>query len=332
MLNAGSARTHRAPGKLMLFGEYAVLHAHRALMVAVDRHATCRVSPPATPDAVTVEAGRHGTLRWPDGDALPFARALFAHVAPPPSTYHLDSAALHADTAAGRRKLGLGSSAATTAALAAAIGVADPMAVYRHAHAAHRAVQGTGSGADVAASALGGALAYAWSDDPTRCATPVADGSATIEQLAPTLDVIHAVWSGDSASTPALVGAVDAWRQRDPTGHAARIDAIAAAADAGIEAWRAGDRVALTAAAAAGRDALAALGNSSGVALWTETHHALDAIAARHGAVVKSTGAGGGDLAWLCGPDPATEEAARAALAAAGHLTFRFAIDRVGAR
>ncbi|MEZ4436364.1 MAG: hypothetical protein R3F65_28525 [bacterium] len=280
-------------------------------------------------DAVTVEAGRHGTCAGPTATRCP-SPAPLARVAPPSATYHPRQrrpARRHRrrrwpprqqrrDHRRARRRDRRPRSDGD----------------HRRRYAAHRAVQGTGSGADVAASALGGALAYAWSDDPTRCAAPVADGSATIERLAPTLDVIHAVWSGDSASTPALVGAVDAWRRRDPTGHAARIDAIAAAADAGIEAWRAGDRVALTAAAAAGRDALAALGNSAGVALWTETHRALDAIAARHGAVVKSTGAGGGDLAWLCGPDPATEEAARVALAAAGHLTFRFAIDRLGAR
>lgn len=64
----------------------------------------------------------------------------------------------------------------------------------------------------------------------------------------------------------------------------------------------------------------------------TETHRALDAIARRSGAVVKPTGAGGGDLAWLCGPDPASEAAAGAALHAAGYSTFRFAIEARGAR
>ncbi|MCB9528150.1 MAG: hypothetical protein R3F65_02505 [bacterium] len=324
-------RLVRAPGKLILLGEYAVLDGAPALVVAVDRHATCVIEPSAE---VIVDAGEHGSLRWPgEGTTLPLVRALFAAHPPPPGRYVLRSDALHADTPDGIRKLGLGSSAATTVALAAAVlgeGI-DPAAIYGAAQAAHRRVQGTGSGADVAASTRGGAMAYRWFNEPGH-GIDAADGSAVIEALSSPFDAIHAIWSGDSASTPRLVAAVDAWAKRDPIAHRRCLEAIAAAAAAGIAAWKTADRPALTAAAAAGRDALAALGRAAGVALVTDTHQRLDALARPFGAVVKPTGAGGGDLAWLCAPDEAREDAAAAAIAAAGHRGWRFGISGRGAR
>lgn len=322
-------RLIRAPGKLILLGEYAVLGGAPALVVAVERHATCAVEPSSD---VIVDAGEHGTLTWPgDGTTLPLVRALFADHPPPPGCYTLRSDALHADTPDGIRKLGLGSSAATTVALAAAVlgDAIDPAAVYRAAQTAHRRVQGTGSGADIAASAFGGAMAYRWFDAPGH-GIDAADGSAVIEVLPSPVDAIHAIWSGDSASTPKLVAAVDAWAKRDAIGHRQCLEAIAAAAQDGITAWKSADREALTAAAAAGRDAVRALGRAAGVALCTEVHDRLDALAQPFGAVVKPTGAGGGDLAWLCGPDEEREDAAAAAIAAAGHQGWVFGISARG--
>lgn len=325
--------TWRAPGKLILLGEYAVLDGAPALVVAVDRHATCAAS---AADTLTVDAGEHGTLRWPaDRDAahLPLARALLAAIeSPKPAAYHLASDALYADTPAGRRKLGLGSSAATTVALTAALlgdRWPDGAAIYRRAQAVHRAVQGTGSGADIAASSLGGALAYRWLSDASMApldGMPAADGAGHAIALPEPKAPIHAVWSGDSASTVKLVGAVSAWANRDPAGHRRRMAELGFAARAGIDAWQAGDARGLAAAADAGRRAIDALGRDAGVALCTETHHDLHRVAERFGAGVKPTGAGGGDLAWIYAADPADAAAAARALAKAGHAVFDFAV------
>lgn len=323
----------RAPGKLILLGEYAVLDGAPALVVAVDRYATCTVEVPSGA-GVTIDAGAHGVLRWPtDRDAthLPLVRALLEHIAAPaPGLYRLASDALYADTPGGRRKLGLGSSAATTVALAAALtGDAwpDGADIYRLAQTIHRAVQGTGSGADVAASSLGGAMAYRWLADPAMApldGMPAADGVGHATPLPDPSGLIHAVWSGDSASTVELVGAVNAWAERDRAGYRRRAAELGFAARAGIDAWQAGDGHGLAAAADAGRRAIDGLGRDAGVALCTDVHHELHRIARRFGAGVKPTGAGGGDLAWIYAADSADAAAASRGLAEAGYAVFGF--------
>jgi len=323
----------RAPGKLILLGEYAVLDGSPALVVAVDRYARCAVTPG---DGLTVDAGAHGAIRWPadrTAPRLPLVRGLLERIADDKTgRYRLDSDALYAETPAGRRKLGLGSSAATTVALAAALmgdDWPDGRAVYRLAQAVHRAVQGTGSGADIAASSLGGALAYRWLDDRAKApldGLPAGAGVGHAEALPEPDAPMYAVWSGDSASTVELVGCVTSWSLVDPVGHERRIAELGFAARAGIDAWRAGDRKGLSAAAEAGRRAIDALGRDAGVDLCTEAHHASHRIAQRCGAGVKPTGAGGGDLAWIYAADPMDEAAAAKALAADGHTVFAFAI------
>lgn len=326
--------TFRAPGKLILLGEYAVLGGAPALVVAVDRHARCTVEPA---DASIVDAGAHGTIRWPaDRDAphLPLVRGLLAGSTAARARYTLHSDALYADTPLGRRKLGLGSSAATTVALAAALGGErwpDGAAIYRLAQTVHRAVQGTGSGADIAASSLGGALAYRWLDDPAKApldGMPAADGVGHAEELPRPSTPVYAVWAGDSASTVKLVNIVTGWSGREPAGYERRMAELGFAARAGIDAWREGDRRGLAAAADAGRMAIDALGRDAGADLCTATHHELHRIARRFGAGVKPTGAGGGDLAWIYATDPADERAAFKALGEAGHAVFAFEIAR----
>ncbi|MEZ4465078.1 MAG: hypothetical protein R3F43_11425 [bacterium] len=107
-----------APGKVLLFGEYAVLDGGQALVAAVARRAHCTVEPAPGVEVIGEGVGR---LAWPDPSAedLPFARALFALQAPPPGRYTLESTSF--SERGGRMKLGLGSSAATTVALAAAV-------------------------------------------------------------------------------------------------------------------------------------------------------------------------------------------------------------------
>jgi phosphomevalonate kinase len=260
-----------APGKILLAGEYAVLEGHPAVIVAVDRRATARVAREPQRLSPFLEAARR-ELVAACGAASPEAERAARVV--------VDTAGF----AAGGRKLGLGSSAAATvAAVAAALGRLDR--VHELAHRAHARAQeprgARGSGADVAASVHGGLLEVR--------GVPEA-GPLAVRRLAWPSDLeLCAVWTGAPADTPTLVAAVRGLRARDPAGHRAAIERIAAAA---AQLARGDDIAAVVEGAAA----LAALGDAAGVPLVPPGFEAVAALAAAHGGAAKPTGAGGGDL------------------------------------
>lgn len=317
------------PGKVMLFGEYAALHGHPALVCAVERGVQMSVGP--APHLI-VDGGVHGRAErtaagW-TGAPLPFARQLVdALPAVPAIECRLDSTALTVDGI----KLGLGSSAASTVALARAClpGVSNAE-IYARAQAAHRAVQGTGSGTDIAASTFGGTLAYRWIEGVApSTAIPAGDGAGWIERLPLTRSTLSLVWADKPASTTRLVGRVRRWAAGDPAAHAALMNRLGAASQAGIRAWKQGGD--LRPAARETIAVLRELGARSGAAIVTSVHDALAGAVAELDVVVKPTGAGGGDLAWVVGADPAVEARALARLNAAGHRVFALSVYDWGA-
>ena len=291
----------RAPGKLMLLGEYGVLHGGPALVAAVDRYAVCTVEPADAPELASPGV---------------FAEALLARH-PRPGRYHLDSHALGVEHEGEWTKYGLGSSAATTVALTRAVlGEASAERVFEVARAVHTEVQGSGSGADVAACAHGGLLAYR--AQPTE-----------VERLPP-FGRLLTVWTGQPASTPALVAAPEALRHREPEAHRGVMERLAHHAESGIDAVRATDRGALCRAAAGTANALLGLQKAAGIELFSERLLNLHAIAGDFCTVVKPTGAGGGDLAWCVAPDPDDEIALGETLQAEGWPVLWLSIDETG--
>ena len=255
-----------APGKLVLSGAYVVLDGAPALVVAVDRH-------------VVADGGSPATMVTPELAAALQLRALGA----PP---WFDASALRE----GDRKLGLGSSAAI---LVACLGVLWPReegetlgdAVLPLALQAHRAAQGGGSGVDVAAACLGGAL---WCRlDP--------GGILASEPATLPADLRVEVWAcPESASTAELLAAVESLRQRDPAGHRALFERAHRAAH---DARAATDANELVAAIGRQHRALAAVGAAAGSPIVTPAMAILDEIARDSGAVFGPSGAGGGDVA-----------------------------------
>lgn len=303
-----------APGKVMLFGEYAVLAGAPALVAAVQRRAVCTFTPGET---LVVEGRSHGTRHWPGqpGDvALPFAEALFHGMVPRPGRYVLDSSALQAEV--GGTKLGLGSSAASTVALlAAAAQTTDPNYLYPVAFSAHRAAQGSGSGADVAAAAHGGVIRYQLGGD---------EAPADIRPYALGRSQIWTVWTGQAASTAALVGAVQAISGTEAYRvHMNRLRLVAEGIDEGA------DFRELASQAFAG---LEALGEAAGVELVTEVHRHLRERVKDFGGYIKPTGAGGGDLAWIVGDSEDHEAHMARVLAQEGHPVLGLPIDPAGAQ
>ncbi|MEE2788847.1 MAG: hypothetical protein VX589_16035 [Myxococcota bacterium] len=334
-----------APGKVMLFGEYAVLDGSEALVVAVDRHVVCSVRPSEQLSILGLGVSGYTT---PTPVKSPFLEAVIESLGVTPAEFVVDSRAFHAAHGPSTpQKLGLGSSAAVTVAftlaLARATGIRDlatPEQLYSFAQTIHHRVQGLGSGADIAGICFGGAIAYRWISNEADCARVPKDaealpsefGQGICTRLPSPVTSVSMVWSGQSANTRQLVRSVRSARRADPEGYAACMARIEHASQRGIQGWLAADREQLMVAATDAKQALTALGRLASVDLVTDRHHQLQDIASQFGTVVKPTGAGGGDLAWLVGPTVDAEAAALDAFRREHIPVWTFNIDRNGAR
>jgi mevalonate kinase len=152
-----------APGSMMLLGEYAVLHGKQALVCAVDKRMTVTLTPRS--DSKIVINSSLGK----------FEADLASLQITPPFQFVLASLKkFSAQMQTGcdltiesefSDKIGLGSSAAVTVATISAIKEwlnipANEKELLLEARDIIREVQGIGSGADVAASVLGGMVSY----------------------------------------------------------------------------------------------------------------------------------------------------------------------------
>lgn len=194
-----------APGSLMLLGEHAVLHGKRALVCAIDRRITVRLSPRS--DHTVLIHSTLGEYSSPldelaDHPSFRFIlQALRQHAARIPCGIELNiDSEFSAD-------IGFGSSAAVTVATHAALTKwltgrpPDPPDLFSQALQTVHAVQGRGSGADLAASIFGGAVAFTTQPrfDPVEISLP-----------------LTAVYCGYKTPTPEVIKKVDVLRTADP--------------------------------------------------------------------------------------------------------------------
>lgn len=300
-----------APGKLILTGEYAVLDGAPALVIAVDRRVIAS-------EQTKVPAG-----------SSPFLLALAAVLAergkPEAAArvmgIRVDSSAFYGDAG----KLGLGSSAAVTVA-ATALALGEPLdrgevlSVALAAHARAQAQKGAaGSGADVAAAVHGGAIVFT---------------AGAVEARAWPVSVkVVPFFTGQSADTATLVARVAAAKVAHRVEVEAALRAIADASAAACRSLAAPHGVQATALlgalalAAVATDRLAiAAGVDLVPACVTDARQAVK----RFGGVVKTTGAGGGDVAVAVVPATADEAAVRAALVENGCQILELRVDERG--
>ncbi|HSR87316.1 MAG TPA: galactokinase family protein, partial [Pontiella sp.] len=202
---AVAAITTSAPGSLMLLGEHAVLHGHHALVCAINRRITVCLLPL---DAKTVRiTSGLGCYESPLNDLMDHAalrfviQAIRQHAGQFPAGFdlHIDSE-FSAD-------IGFGSSAAVTVAvhaalLASLLGEApENELLFNEALQTVHAVQGRGSGADLAASVFGGVVGYTQ--------TP------TFQPMAVSLP-LTAVYCGYKTPTPEVILKVEKLRAEHP--------------------------------------------------------------------------------------------------------------------
>lgn len=319
-----------ACGKVFLAGEYAVLEAGRpALVAGIDRklHAT-------------VEGGGRGLrlvhapsgLLWDGGPPPPELRfaARAAELAHKLCGGGSGARIVFEDEfSVGGHKLGLGGSAAACVLAVRAVCAAggrtlDADAAVSLALAAHWAEQGgEGSGADVAAAALGGVLEVR-SRIPWRSPQEVMGMSAQAIAASRPLEIRRVPtpkqlrfllsYAGTPADTRALVRSVRAFAAGDPAGWARRAGEITAAEEKLRNALSANDPEAALDAVRQGAAAMAGLGEAAKAAIVTADLARACAIASAAGAAGKPSGAGGGDCAVILAFGDEARNRAEAAL------------------
>jgi mevalonate kinase len=206
--------TASAPGKLLLFGDHAVVYNHPCLVTAVDLRVRVSASTGSGDDLeISAEGqGLSATRR------VPIQALLAGQASPNPETAFVEAAAaqvlqlttarggLRIETRGPAESFGLGSSSAVTVATIAAVAELlglkiDARQMFQLGYAAVLAVQGTGSGFDVASAVYGGTLFFV-------------TGGAEIEPLTiPDLPLVIG-YSGSKVSTRALVEQVARLRAR----------------------------------------------------------------------------------------------------------------------
>ena len=341
LTSPGGDVVSRAPGKLYIAGEYAVVEpGHRAVLVAVDRFITVRITPcsPSGEYAGTISSRLYanGSRSWrrrpQDGQAeavggeddyiisaIRVVEALVTQGGGRPRSFDLSvSSELEENDG---RKLGLGSSSAVTVATVRAVATfygmaADDLTVYKLAMLASDTVQPIGSGGDIAASAVTGWVAYTSPDrswlrrarQRARVGGSVSDlveadwPGLSVRRLPPPSLRLQAGWTGAPASTPALVADVQAG-SHGANDYAVFLRDSQDCLARLITAIEDDDTAQIMRQIARNRALLAGLSRISGRTIETAELARLVEIALEHGAAAKSSGAGGGDCGIaLCTP------------------------------
>ena len=277
-----------APGKIVAWGEYAVLAGAPAGVLAIDRYAAVELNPRESgwsfassgllaPGVRTYQADFTGmqTARIAESILQTWSEPDLSR----PFALYTDSTSFYQHDGT---KLGIGSSAAVcTATYAALAQLLSRTISLDEAMAMHRALQGGGgSGLDVAASWHGGALQF-----QAGTATPIAW---------PTDLHWRVFFTGESAATGAHIARFNDWQARADTAALGSLCAAAEAlsADVGsVELWQ------------AYVEALAALDAAADLNIFSLPHQELAKLASEHDLVYKPCGAGGGDIGMALGPD-----------------------------
>lgn len=324
-----STVTIKVPGKLMIAGEYAVLDQYqRTVVMAADRymHAVIQDS---EENRLTLTTFGLKNLPWRyDAFAVQIdsadERIRFVHEAMTVALSYLSEQEIELtpfslelsselDDEASGIKYGLGSSAASvTAAVSAILHRFLPEApaeelVFKLAAIAHVKVQGSGSGADVAASSFGGWLAY--SSFQAEWLLEELEKKQTLSRLVKKNwqylkveklefpDDLHLCvgWTGTAASTRELVAKVREMKYADHAAYAGFMVQSGTAVQGLIHGMKESDAFLILEGIQMNREALKKLGQDAGVEIETPKLSVLCDLAEELGGAGKPSGAGGGD-------------------------------------
>lgn len=336
-------RRSSSPGKLVVLGEYAVLEGSEALVAALDRrtHVTYQAKssqtfslrmPPICDDWIEVSTDDLEALdcsRMVGTDAAKRAVENVVRVLASLAPERLvEGAQLEIDTTelfdVSGQKLGLGSSAAVTVALAALADSAAEQDLHKMHQAIFRQHQGgRGSGLDLASALIGGTVVYKM---PTS-----EEGIAQWQSIAwpePLHGVI--VFVGQSASTPDLVAAHAAWKSRASKAFDACHLALSNCVNDTIKALYTSDFDGFLSGFTEYGQRIGTMGELMGRSLVTPAHEAVDRLARRWGVNYKTCGAGGGDTGLLLSLDQSRLDEVSDQVEAMGLITLPFRVSEQG--
>ncbi len=320
--------TEKAPGKLYISGEYAVVeNGYPAILVALDQFVTCSIEESAAEVGKIISRQYHNNaLQWHrlgeqmvvDNRDNPFSYILSAIKVTEEYArsfarelrifdLHIDS---QLDSDSGK-KYGLGSSAAVTVATVKVLCRFYNLPVtkdeiFKLAAIAHFEVQGNGSLGDVAASVYGGWIAYhsfdrqwlaqqrKYLDLRTLVDLPWPD--LKIESLkAPSNLQLLIGWTGKPASTSQLVDKISLFKARQQKEYRQFLEDSKHCIQRMVDGFHNADLESIKNEIRYNRELLKQLGTNSGVHIETPVLNKLCEIAEDFGGAAKTSGAGGGD-------------------------------------
>ena len=290
-----------APGKIVLSGEYAVLDGAPAIVMAVDRRARAaladidgEISQVRAP-GYTKEIGQfdsaNGDFRWLNGQAVfGVVDAVLRAVDALQSVAQL----IDLDTSdfvdpERHQKIGIGSSAALTVALCAAVrGSTDMAAIMAVAQRAHANLQGgAGSGADIACSLSGGLIDYRM------------EGASVTALDWPEGLSYRVIWTGVAASTRDKLRKLNA-----ATSLPSRVR-LAGVSEAMADAWQSGDADRIIEEYRSYNEHLRQFSVDHHLGIFDAGHEEISRAAGDIDLTYKPCGAGGGDVGIVFGTDGA---------------------------
>ena len=299
--------TATAPGKLVIAGEYAVLEGAPAIAAAVNKRAKASVTAAKTGELLIAntgirfpfELGAGGQPVWSrePGDQGSVLAAVLAALAAgkqfpgglTPWKIELCSRDFYAHLSDGSTpKLGIGSSAAVTVALTAALQCcAGGNPDLDLCLAAHRFLQDGGSGIDVATAWFGGVVLM----------QPGAEAVPAVRPLSwPAGLHIRPVWTGVSASTPIMLQRLAAFRQNSGTLYTTVMQRFGTALESILGHWQLEDAAALSAGLMYYGELLAEFDRVAEIGIWSDGHRRILDLARSMQVGYKPSGAGGGDF------------------------------------
>jgi phosphomevalonate kinase len=309
-----------APGKLVLLGEYAVLENSPAIVTAVNRRATITIEQtgqdisllnlPHLKDSVPLDVD--GAMIKPlvtsksqlttevVNRVVSMLNRIIEKEIQVKTAFHgvkltIDSSDFFSTE--NNVKLGLGSSAAVTVGLLAAVrkhinaawtnkNALMHVGYRQHNESQHQA----GSGIDIAASVFGGVLRY-------RAKTNAAAFSPVIKKVSVPEDLqMGFVWTGRAASTVSFLKRLKDFKINKPTDYNRSMRWLVRLAQAGCQAFEQSDTTKFLQTVERFYHCLEDLGNASRIPIISNNHRRIARIIYQNGGYYKPSSAGGGDF------------------------------------